>query len=720
MSINTGKVNLKRKLILALEAIVLLLLVFYWVFTYKNTLYIQTELSKETYLAPGSYTIELKYETTSQLNCTLQANDNEYFLKANPFYLSKNKRLVSYDFYTTGDIDKLQVVVEGEEGAIYSIDSVSIHSNTHNARIMIFVWLMLCLVADIILWELLREESLKLCMFMLLLAFFASLPGFMDGIFSGHDDTFQMLRIEGIALGLKDGQFPVRMNMIFEDGYGYPNDIFYGDMLLYIPAILRLIGFTLTSSYKIYIFVVNFMTALAAYLCGHSIFKKKNIAYIVAAAYTLSAYRLCNIWIRMAVGEYSAMIFIPIIVMAIWYIYTQDVESKDYLYNAIYLAAGLALIIYTHVLSTEIMVIVIAFVAIFEFKKTFRSQTFKALGLAIINFLLLGLAFIVPFLDYYLNNDIKVKEAKWHYIQIDGAFISDYFSFFRSIRGGSEVNIADRMLMTPGLVLMAALVAGCILMVEKKAGHSIKVFTLASIILLFVASNLFPWNTVADIPFVGNIVTMVQFPYRYLAVATMMLAILLGAIMEYAEEKYSCKELGTHVVLGATFLMSTFFLSSYASEISQVNYVDTAELYYNFDVINGGEYLLKDTDSTDLRHDCITENATSVIIGEKGTDMTLAVTTRGDATIEIPRFNYPNYVAMDESGRCLNIVTGTNNRIKILVPQAYSGNIQVRYLVPWYFRVAEVISLVAFVALIFFCIKRCNYGKTHSQELQKA
>ncbi len=711
MSLNAGKISIKKKVILAVEAIVLVFLLFHWGITNKNTQYIQAELSQETILPAGSYTVELEYGTSSQLTCILQANDNEYFLRANPFYLSKNVGYVSYDFYTTKDINNLQVLVEGEEGAAYSIDSILIHSNTHNARLMIFVWLMICLAANVVVFGLLKEQHLKLILWMLLIAFFASLPGFMDGIYSGHDDTFQMLRIEGVVQGLKNGQFPVRMNMIFEDAYGYPNDIFYGDLLLYIPAILRLIGFTLTTSYKIYIFLVNFMTALAAYWCGQSIFKKKNIALLVAAAYTLSAYRLCNIWIRMAVGEYSAMIFIPIIAMALWNIYTEDVENKGYFRNAISLAAGLVAIIYTHVLSTEIMVIVIAFIAIFQLKKTLRPQTLRLYARAIISFLLIGLAFIVPFFDYYINNDIKVKEAKWHYIQVYGAFISDYFSFFRRVTGGSEVNIADRMLLTPGLVLMAALVVGCILMIKKKATTSIKVFTLASIISLFVASNLFPWDTIADIPFLGNILTMVQFPYRYLAVATMFLSLLLGEVTEYVMEQYPIKEWGMHVAFAATLLMSTFFLSSYASEISQVNYVDTAELYYNFDIINGGEYLLKDTDSTDLSHEIRSDNATCVLISEKGTDMTLAVTTTEDATLEIPRFNYPNYVATDDSGNKLAISTGTNNRIQILVPEGYSGNIQVKYLVPWYWRGAEIISILALVTLIFFCKKQVSYGK---------
>ena len=45
------------------------------------------------------------------------------------------------------------------------------------------------------------------------------------------------------------GQFPVRMHFSSLDGAGYPVSIFYGDILLYIPAVMT-VSYTHLDVYK--------------------------------------------------------------------------------------------------------------------------------------------------------------------------------------------------------------------------------------------------------------------------------------------------------------------------------------------------------------------------------------------------------------------------------------------------------------------------------------
>ena len=76
----------------------------------------------------------------------------------------------------------------------------------------------------------------------------ASFPCFGYYLPDGFDLNFHLMRIEEIAGELKNLQFPVRMQTGWLGGYGYPVSIFYGDTLLYIPAVLRLIGFPLQTA----------------------------------------------------------------------------------------------------------------------------------------------------------------------------------------------------------------------------------------------------------------------------------------------------------------------------------------------------------------------------------------------------------------------------------------------------------------------------------------
>lgn len=68
-----------------------------------------------------------------------------------------------------------------------------------------------------------------------------------------QDMVFHLYRIEGIAGALSDGQFPVRMQYSQFDGAGYPVSIMYGDLFLYFPAILVLLGLSATRAYSVFV-----------------------------------------------------------------------------------------------------------------------------------------------------------------------------------------------------------------------------------------------------------------------------------------------------------------------------------------------------------------------------------------------------------------------------------------------------------------------------------
>ena len=96
-------------------------------------------------------------------------------------------------------------------------------------------------------------------------------------------------------------------------GHGYANSLFYCDTFLVIPAILRLIGFPMSVSYGGYICLVNLTTAVIAYICFCGIFRNRVTGMFGSMLYTLAPYRVYNIYNRSAVGEYTAMIFLPLL-----------------------------------------------------------------------------------------------------------------------------------------------------------------------------------------------------------------------------------------------------------------------------------------------------------------------------------------------------------------------------------------------------------------------
>ena len=112
----------------------------------------------------------------------------------------------------------------------------------------------------------------------------------------------------------------MRLESIWNDKYGYAT-LFYGDLLLYIPALLRLLGVTINDAYNAYILLVNVLTAVVSFRCFDAMVKDRDIALLMTAAYVTSVYRLMDIYVRAAVGEYSAMIFLPMIAYAMYRLY---------------------------------------------------------------------------------------------------------------------------------------------------------------------------------------------------------------------------------------------------------------------------------------------------------------------------------------------------------------------------------------------------------------
>ena len=81
----------------------------------------------------------------------------------------------------------------------------------------------------------------------------------------------------------------------------------------------------------------------------------KYIGLCGSILYTLNPYRLSDVYIRSSVGEYTAIIFLPLILYGLWKIYTEDENSPSYKHNWIIPAIGFSGIIETHIISTELV-----------------------------------------------------------------------------------------------------------------------------------------------------------------------------------------------------------------------------------------------------------------------------------------------------------------------------------------------------------------------------
>lgn len=659
----------------------------------------------------GYYTVKIWYSCdNNQSFMPFASKGNKEYVKAGTGILDKSSHYVSYKFKVTENIDNLEIVIKYNGKGYLRVNDIKIETNSTNYKQGIIFLILVFLLLDILLfgysW---MYENKKLIWTLIGIVFLTSLPIFTAGINNGHDLRFHLMRIEGIAKELRLLNFPVRISSNWLSGYGYPVSIYYGDILLYLPAFLRIMGFTVITSYKVYIVFINFLTASFAYICFKRIFKNENIALMSSFIYCTSSYRMTNLYVRAAAGEYSAMTFFPIIALAIYYIYYEDIENKKryIIRNSLILSFGMSGVIQTHVLSTEMVIFLLIFICLLYVRKTIRLKTILTYIASIAECLLMNLWFIIPFVDYYLNVPVRINDIvdeKVPKIQYGGVYLAQYFSFLQTPFGKNRFAIDERMLLSPGLLLMMGLIVAIIFWINKKANKVIKNLVAMSGLVLFVASDMFPWNSFAARSKLGVLMSQVQFPWRYVGLATILLSLLTGFVLiQVTQESMGIKTKSCCICIAAIgFITTCEFVSMYSNGANIVNYYDIAELDSCNSVMNG-EYLRVGSDYELINGDIIGENVITDVLYRQGTDMKIKCKTDDfDGTVTLPLFNYKGYRALDDFGSEIEIKDNINNQISFVVPKKYEGIISISFAEPWYWRISEMMSLFSLILVVIY------------------
>ena len=540
---------------------------------------------------------------------------------------------------------------------------------------------------------------------------FCSLPLFYHGIEGhfGQDLGFHINRIEGLFLEMKNGVFPVRMQSFWMDAYGYPVSIYYCDLFLYFPALLRLLGVPVVAAYKTFLLVINIATVMVAFYSFSRIMGDELLGALGAFVYATSSYRLLDLFIRAAVGEYTALLFLPLVLYGVCAIYgwcaADGGESDGIRRGAVIpLTVGMSGILLSHMMSLEIVGICLIVLCLLNLKKTFTKAVLSTYTVSAGFTLLITAWFTIPFVDYFATETVRINEVVGNarQIQESGTRFYEFFDFFMIPFSNLDSYITDdRMLTTPGMVMMGTVVAALALWLSRRADRRVKILTASSLVLLFVSSDIFPWNWLGKSGSLGDLLAQVQFPWRYIGIATAVITLLLLTLLSYG--KSYGKAVAIVISVGA--LMCVWFTGVYGKYAELDTFVTTADLdTYDMGFI---EYLRPDAVREDFTHKIRVTGGEGEVteLYREGTDMDLFVASETGATIELPVLNYKYYVITDDSGKEYEITDGENDEICFDVDADFEGVIYLRYVVPRFWHVAELVSIISFAFFIYFCTR---------------
>lgn len=208
---------------------------------------------------------------------------------------------------------------------------------------------------------------LFLMLYMILSAFMYSVLK-RDFVWNGDDIYYHFQRIIGLSNNFTDGLLTSNISTNNFDKIGYGVNIFYPWLIL-IPfqIIFRLTGDRIGAYYLGLLFYF-FISFLISHYSMKQFSKGNKLAVLFAIIYNFSTYRLIEVFSRSAVAEYIATIFLPLCFLGLYQIFFGDDKHWKPL------AIGLSLIIFSHVLSVFMclimfVIILLLFVAKIQWSK---------------------------------------------------------------------------------------------------------------------------------------------------------------------------------------------------------------------------------------------------------------------------------------------------------------------------------------------------------------
>lgn len=540
-------------------------------------------------------------------------------------------------------------------------------------------------------------------------------PLFSSDISGGYDLLFHINRIEGIAQSLSCGQFPVRIHAGMLNGHGYPNGIFYPELLLYFPALLRMFGMSLMNCYKVLACAATFATAAIAYVSFAKLLRSRSAGLLAALVYTINPYRLACVFERSAVGEYLAMMFLPMVLYGLCALLFED--KRDWKW----LCLGATGILQCHILTTEITAAFCGVAVLVCIRRLFGAdrrwiELLKTAAACV----LLNLWFVVPFALMSLQLGVAVFDRNpllsLNAIeQLNEMFSMTYQCIFRvngpgvSNNGFGFVNLFALALLVLYVVMYAGRKA------DEKRRRLILLGMTAALTALFcgfAASDLFPWDEIQSVYAVSKIVSSLQFPFRLFGVMMLCFAVVDGVALLLWTKTQAQRAAAALCAVAFAAFSATIYLDSVNTYANHPHMGTQSEyrLYTSkTDCISLMEYVPAASDVIEMLNkgtEVSVSDPSIKITGmsRKGTSVWFDFEIEnyeegGEYYVLAPLTYYPGYSAVVNGERRGTHAGGVNYVQLDLAEQ--QGSVEISYRQPTTFAAANAVSTVTAAGLAF-------------------
>lgn len=719
----------------------------------------------------GSYTLRVGYRSTSTASSiSVTSKDNPWSVKCDyvslthkpeelPGEFNMNYGLgylpgfVNSEMYITRDVNDLDIFVVYSGYQDFHIESVELIGNRTFIKTIFLTFVILLAIVDILVICFINRKEWKieglLCEVGIIsaIALLASIPLLFKMGLSFDDGDFLYGRFNGIADGLRDGQFPVRIHPNTLKGFGYGVSYFYPELLLYPFGILKLIGYSLRFVYYAMILCMNFATAGISYFSVKRVFANHKSAcraginpgnkhvywtgVFASFIYIFCFYRLLDIYSRGAVAEALAIMFLPLIVTGLYVILAEDGSIAI-------LTAGLLGLVNSHILSCELVAVFAIFVCVVCFKKVVKRNIFFKLAKSCLITLLLSVYFIIPFLHMSTTDKFKVYAENAYDTSMNMLSFPKIFAMNFINPAGEKINPFIYSRFTLGIVIMIGTIVlfTAAMICESKQNSSLgqveskftKICFIFGMIAIIITSSLFPWKSIENIGGVlQTVFCMVQFPWRYLSIALVCFVFAMAGSIEIIGTNKRILYVVELLICGLVFVQAINLFSSLSRTANDSQLIFDGSALAKYNMVGMGEYepVSFDNSDNDLSIEELqykyNENASINPTGDQandgltigplskvGTKSTILIInpTGEEQILYMPIVFYDGYrvsnvsESADGVERVPELLETEHGTVGIKVPADYYNGAHIEYKENVTYRIAEFVSLISLLIIV--------------------
>lgn len=526
----------------------------------------------------------------------------------------------------------------------------------------------------------------------------------------GHDTKYHIAKTIGTELALKEGQVLPLITPNALNGFGYSWNIFYPPLANYIMMIIKLIFHSYAQALNILMFLTVVISGIATFNLVKKITKSNKVSLLAALIYIIAPYRLVDMYIRGALGELMAFMFIPLVFNGLYNILEED-GKRHYL-----LAIGAIGLLLSHNISSLLVISACFIYLLVNIKKIFNRKVIKYLLINTCFILLIVMFFYGPMLQNKMATDYAVfKEAKTTNEAVHNDSIYLYQLLFGKMQYGWSRGLDDYnaqnadMCLALGLTIIVPLIFTPF--IYKKIDRSKRKLYMTTLLTgLFFAiltTTIIPWSKLPEF------IAFIQFPFRFLMLATFFLSIIAAINIAKLSEKLELKTIVIYTMVAFMYIAPLM----QAAQISGINwraFYDTEKLevdqsvsdycatweYLPSKAYNNRTYIATRSQDPIIKSgSCIIENN-----NKNGLEINFDISkVKTETKIELPFIYYLGYTATI-NGEKLEISESDNGFIQITVKEGQEGHIEAKYTGTTLYYVCLSISIIGSITFIIYII----------------